>query len=243
MLVRPIKTRVFSEGENLVAFIRAHIPALKEGSVIVVTSKIVALAEGRTRMRETVQTKEKLILEESDFAFPSKWAWLSLKDGIVVASAGIDESNSAEGKFILLPKDSYASAAKLRKALMKRYRVKKLAVIIPDSRTIPLRAGAIGLAVGYAGMKGLRDYRGKKDMFGRIFKFERVGIADGLATAAMMAMGDGDEQQPLALIEGACVEFIERVNRHELKISIEDDMYLPFLKEIPRNLLKKHRKK
>lgn len=240
MRVKPIKTRIFRERENLVAFIRAHIKKLPERSVLVVTSKIVGLAEGRTAVHKNVLTKQKLIERESDFAFPTKWVWLTLKDGFVVASAGIDESN-ADGKLILLPKNSYRSAERLRRALMKAYKVKTLAVIIPDSRTVPLRAGATGMAIGYAGMKGIHDYRGTEDIFGRTFKFERVGVADGLATAAMIAMGDGKEQQPLALITGAPVEFTSRVDPFELRIPLEDDIYLPFLKEIPKGWLKKRK--
>lgn len=233
MIVQPIKTRTFKENENLETFIAEHIPKLQDGSIIVVTSKIVALAEGRTAEREDITTKEKLIRQESEFAFPTKWVWLTLTDGMVVASAGIDESN-ADGKFILLPKDSFRSAKKLRGLLMKRYKLTKLGVIIPDSRTVPMRAGAIGLGIGYAGIKGLRDYRGKKDIFGRSFKFERVGIVDCLSSAAMVVMGDGDESQPLAVIEGAPVEFVENVRRTELRIPLEEDMYLPFLKKIPQ---------
>lgn len=236
MQVRPIKTRVFKENEDLVAFIREHVKRLPERSVLVVTSKIVALAEGRTHERSDVRTKERLIRAESDFALPTKWVWLTLKDGIMVASAGIDESN-ADGKFILLPKDSYRAASRLRTELMKVYKVKELAVIVPDSRTVPMRAGATGMAIGYAGMKGLRDYRGKKDIFGRTFKFERVGVADGLATAAMIAMGDGNEQQPLCVIEDAPVEFAGSVRRSELRIEPADDIYLPFLHKIPRKWL------
>lgn len=238
MQVKPIKTRVFKENENLLAFIRTHVPKIPERSVIVVTSKIVALSEGRTAEHKNLLTKQNLIKKESDFAFPTKWVWLTLKDGFVVASAGIDESN-ADGKLILLPKNSYRSAARLRRALMKAYKVQELAVIIPDSRTVPLRAGATGMAIGYAGMKGLRDYRGKTDIFGRAFRFERVGVADCLATAAMVAMGDGAERQPLALITGAPVEFVSSVDPKELYIPVEDDIYLPFLKEIPKGWLKK----
>ena len=232
MIVAPIKTRVFKENENLVDFITNHIPKLKNGSVLIVTSKIVALAEGRTEERVDLTTKEKLIRRESDFALPTKWVWLTLKDNLVVASAGIDESN-ANGKFILLPKDSQRSAVQIRTTLMKHYKVKRLGVIVPDSRTVPLRAGAIGLALGYAGIRGLRDYRGKKDIFGRKFKFERVNVVDCLASAAMVAMGDGDEQCPLAVIEDANVEFVESVRRSELRIPLEDDMYLPFIGQLP----------
>lgn len=243
MNVRAVKTRVFKEKESLRDFVLEHVPSVKDGSVLVVTSKIVALSEGRTVERRSVATKEKLIRAESDFAFPTKWVWLTLKDGLIVASAGIDESNSETGKFILLPKDSYRSAAKLRKELMRAYKVKRLGVIIPDSRTIPLRAGVMAMAIGYAGMKGIRDYRGEKDIFGRTFKFERVGVVDSLATAAALAMGEGSEQRPLALVTDAPVDFTERVNRNELRIELEDDIYLPFLNEIPKKLIERSRKK
>lgn len=232
MQVQAIRTRIFTEGEDLAAFIASHVKKLPEKSVLVVTSKIVALAEGRTVAATDEKTKEAYIRQESTFAKKTKWVWLTLKDGLVIANAGIDESN-ADGKLILLPKDSFVAAAKLRTALMKKYKVKHLAVIIPDSRIIPLRAGVIAMALGYAGMKGLRDYRGKKDIFGRPFKFETTGVADSLSTAAALCMGEGAEQQPLALITDAPVEFAERVNRTELVIPLADDIYLPFFSKLP----------
>jgi coenzyme F420-0:L-glutamate ligase len=238
MQVKPIKTRVFREGENLAAFIGQHVKKLPEASVLVVTSKIVALAEGRTVADTATKTKEALIKRESDFALPTKWVWLTLKDGLVIANAGIDESN-ADGKLILLPKDSFAAAAKLRTALRKHYKVKKLGVIIPDSRIIPLRAGVIAMALGYAGIRGLRDYRGKKDIFGRLFRFETTGVVDSLSTAAALVMGEGAEQQPLAVITDAPVEFTERVNRAELSIPFADDIYLPFFSKLRMPLFKK----
>lgn len=242
MKVRAIKTRVFRENEDLLAFIQKHVPKLKDGAIVVVTSKIVALAEGRTADRTDLTTKEKLIRAESDFAVATKWVWLTLKDGLAVASAGIDESN-ADGKFILLPKDCYASARKLRRALMTAYKVKRLGVIIPDSRTLPLRAGAMGVALGYAGFKGIFDYRGTKDIFGRAFKFERANIADPLAAAAVLAMGEGAEMKPLAVIDDAPVTYTETVRRDELRIPIEDDIYLPFIGKLPfAKVLKKGRK-
>src|SRR3989344_3325993 len=206
MIIRSIKTRIFQEGENLSAFITDYFKKLPEKSVIVVTSKIVALAERRTAVAENAQTKEKLIRGESDLAIPTKYVWLTVKDGTVMASAGIDESN-ANGKLILLPKDSFKTARDLRNKLRQKYSVRHLGVLITDSRTIPLRAGVTGIAVGYAGFRGLKDYRGTPDIFGRQFKFSRTNIADGLATAAVLVMGEGNEQQPLAIIERAPVEF------------------------------------
>ena len=159
-----------------------------------------------------------------------KW-WLTVRDGVALVNAGIDESN-ADGKLVLLPKDSFASAAKLRKQLMKIYRVKKLGVVITDSRVAPLRAGVTGVALGYAGFKGIRDYRGQGDIFGRTLEVTQTNIADCLATAAVLLMGEGNEQCPLAVIENLpagrqarLVEFTERVNRRELQIPMKDDLY------------------
>ena len=108
MKTKSIHTRLFKEGENLELFILEHIPKLKDGSILVVTSKIVALAERRTA---TPQEKEKIILEESEWAVPTKYVWLTIKDGMFMAAAGIDESN-AQGKIILLPKDSFKAASR-----------------------------------------------------------------------------------------------------------------------------------
>lgn len=229
MLVRAVKTRIFKEGEDLAAFITHAVPKLKERSILVVTSKIVALAEGRTAEVKDAHTREELIKKESEFVMRTKYTWLTIKDGTVMASAGIDESN-ANGKLILLPRDSFKSAQKLRKALQKHYNVKKLGIVITDSRLLPLRRGIVGVAFGYAGFKGLRDYRGTPDIFGRKLQLALTDIADSLATAAVMLMGEGNEQQPLAVIEDAPVEFAERVNVKELRMPIEDDVYGPLFR-------------
>ena len=233
MNIQPIKTKIFQEGENLFEFITKYIKKVKEDSIVVVTSKIVALFERRTAKIENIETKSNLIKRESDFAIPTRYAWLTIKDGVVMASAGIDESN-ANGKLIMLPKNSFASAALLRIQLQKKYKVRNIGVLITDSRTMPLRAGVSGVAVGYAGFKGIKDYRGKKDIFGRTFKMSRIDVADSLASSAVFVMGEGDELQPLALIEGANVQFCDRVNRKEIYIDIGNDMYRPLFDQLPK---------
>lgn len=226
MIIRPIKTRIFRKGEDLIAFITKYLKKLPEKSVVVVTSKIVALAEKRTAVVENERTKERLIKKESEIAIPTKYVWLTVKDGMLMPSAGIDESN-ADGKLILLPKNSFKTAKSLCEKLRKKYGVKELGVLITDSRTLPLRAGVVGVALGYAGFRGVKDYRNKKDIFGRKFKYSRVDIADSLATAAGLVMGEGSERQPLAVIRKAPLIFCDTINQRELCIDIEDDMYRP----------------
>lgn len=233
MIVKPIKTRVFKEGENLFNFIIRYIKKLPEKSVLVVTSKIVALAENRTAVIENEKTREKLIRAESEFAMKTKYTWLTIKDGMVMSSAGIDESN-ANGKIILLPKDSFKTAAILRKQLQKKYKVKNLGVLITDSRLMPLRSGVTGVALGYAGFRGIKSYIGTPDIFGRKFHFSRTDVADSLATAAVLVMGEGRERHPLAIIEKSPIKFCEKVNRRELRIDIREDMYMPLFSKMPK---------
>lgn len=229
MIVEAIRTRVFKEGEDLGAFVAEHVAAIGDSAILVVTSKIVALSESRTA---DPKDRDRIIQEESDTAIRTKYTWLTIKDGTVMSSAGVDESN-ADGKLILLPRDSFAAAHALRTTLMRRFNIERLGVLITDSRVLPLRAGVVGVALGYAGFKGVRDYRGEPDIFGRILKLARTDIADGLATAAVLEMGEGAEQQPLALVTQAPVEFVETIDRSELHIDIEDDLYRPLFESLP----------
>ena len=96
---------------------------------------------------------------------------------------------------------------------------------------MPLRAGVSGIALGYAGFRGIKDYRNKPDIFKRKFKFSRTNVADALATAAVLVMGEGKEKQPLGIIEKPPIEFCDKVHHKELYIDPKDDMYRPlFLK-------------
>ena len=230
MNISAIKTRIFKENEDLEEFIVEHVGRLTDGSVLAITSKIVALSEGRTAYPKD---REEIIKRESTFAIRTKYTWLTIKDGTVMASAGVDESN-ADGKLVLLPKNSFDAADVIRKKLLQRFNLHTLGVIITDSRLLPLRAGIVGVALGYAGFKGVRDYRGTPDIFGRILQLARTDIADGLATAAVLEMGEGAEQQPLALIEDAPVEFTDIVDRNELHIDIEEDVYRPLFNSMDK---------
>lgn len=232
MQVIPIQTRIYQENENIVDFIIEHIPSLAEETVLVITSKIVALGEGRVHTIKSKEEKIALIKAESDQAVETKWVWLTVKDGQVYAAAGIDESNVGDQVCVLLPEDSYAAAAAIRTRLMEHYGLKTLGVLITDSRTVPLRSGTTGISLGYAGFEGLRDYRGLPDIYDRPFKVSQTNVADGLAAAAVFIMGEGSERQPLATVTDARVVFTDRViKKEEIQIPLEDDLYLPFFKE------------
>ncbi len=231
MQIKPFKTRIFEETEALLPFILKYLKKIPEKSVLVITSKIVSLSEERTVLFKNEKEKIALIKQESDFALKTKLVWLTIKDGMVMANAGVDESN-ARGKIILLPKDSFKSAEFLRKKIRQKFKLKNFGVLITDSRVFPLRAGIVGVALGYAGFKGVRNYIGKKDIFGRILKMSQTDVADSLATSAVLCMGEGKEQQPLALITDAPVEFTKKINKKELLINPKDDLYLPLFQGI-----------
>jgi len=231
MKIKTIKTRIFKPDENLFHFMEDYISIITEKSILVVTSKIVALSEGRAVEKVDDRTKEKLIASESDFVLPTKYVCLTIKDGVVMANAGIDESN-ANGKLILLPRDSFKSAEFIRRELCKKFKIKNLGVLITDSRLFPLRAGVVGVALGYAGFKGIRDYRGTSDIFGERLEISRTDVADSLATAAVLCMGEGSERRPLAIISNAPVEYSDRLDRDELKIDIKEDIYKPLFEQI-----------
>ncbi len=243
MQINPIKTRIFRENENLLEFILKYIKKIPEKSILVVTSKIVALAEGRTARIDTSISRDemraKIVKAESEYMLRTKYTWLTIKDGMVMASAGIDESN-ADGKIILLPKNSFKTATVIRKKLRKKFKIKNLGVLITDSRLFPLRAGIVGAAIGYAGFRGVRDYRGTRDIFNRTLKLSRTDVADSLATSAVLCMGEGKEMQPLALITNAPVVFTDKINKKELMVDPREDLYQPLFEQI--NKIKKIKK-
>ncbi|MDR1123651.1 MAG: coenzyme F420-0:L-glutamate ligase [Elusimicrobiota bacterium] len=231
MKITAVKTAVFKEKQNLPAFIFKHLPAVKDGGIIAVSSKVCALWECRTA---PAGRKEELIKKESYFALKTGLCWFTIKDGMVMTNAGIDESN-IKNKIALLPRDCYKTAARLRAALLKKYKIKNLGIILTDSMILPLRAGVIAGAVGYSGFEGVKDCRGQKDLHGRKLKMTFVNAADTLAAAAALMMGEGAEQSPLALIENAPVSFRARaakLTRAEIKYPLKDDLYYPFLKKI-----------
>ena len=113
MNVRPVKTRIFKEREELALFITRHVPKLKNGSILAITSKIVALSEGRTADKKE---KERVIRSESTWVKKAQYGHLTQRDGMLLWNAGIDESNAA-GKIVLLPRNSFKSAEAIRKAI------------------------------------------------------------------------------------------------------------------------------
>lgn len=238
MIVSAIKThKITQEDSDLFRILDQYIDTLKENSVLAVTSKIVSICEGSLLKMEGAD-KEKLIEENSQFFIPrasNKYnISFTITNNILSASAGIDESNG-NGFYILWPKNPQESANKIREYLAQKFNLKNFGVIITDSKTTPLRWGVTGIALSHSGFLALNDYIGKPDLFGRPFVYEKLNVSDSLAATAVLEMGEGSEQTPLAIISDLKnIEFQDRNPTEEelenLKIKIEDDLFAPFLK-------------
>lgn len=239
MIVHAVKThKITREDTDIFKILDTYILDLKEYSILAVTSKIVSICEGKILKMEDSVDKEKLIKESSQFYLPrasSKYnISFTLTNNILSASAGIDESNG-NGFYILWPENPQESANKIRDYLVQKFKLKNFGVVITDSKTSPLRWGVTGIALAHSGFLALKDYAGEPDLFGRAFVYEKLNISDSLASAAVLEMGEGSEQTPLAVISGLKnINFQDRNPSDEeldsLKIKIDEDLFAPFLK-------------
>src|SRR3989344_2903478 len=183
MKIRVIKTRILvPPRDDLLGVIQNSLKRIPEGSILVVTSKVVSIWEGRSIPKDRFPNKDELIKKEADRYLPKRFV---------------------PGKWVM--------------------------------HTMPLRRGTIGISLAHCGFNPLKDYRGTKDIFGRKFTMTQTNIADGLAAAAVVVMGEGREQTPLALItEISGVRFTgsryrSQKSRSPLKIPEKEDLYYPFL--------------
>lgn len=212
---------------------------MHEDSVLAITSKVVSLCENRVIPLDSID-KEKLIKQEATYYLPdalSKYGYhFTITNDTLISSAGIDESNG-DDNYVLWPQDSQKTANEVRSYLVNRFKVKNIGVIIVDSTCTPLRLGTSGVALGYSGFRPLNSYIGKPDLFGRPFAVSRSNIAGGLASAAVLVMGEGTEQTPFAVIEDLnFVEFQSSDPTNEeleiINIPREDDLFAPFFDSV-----------
>jgi dihydrofolate synthase / folylpolyglutamate synthase len=241
MKVTTIKTRPIRPGRgDLIAVLDAHLSSLSERAILAVTSKIVAICEGRV-VRAGDIAKSTLVEQEAEYFLPStesKYGYiLTIRHNLLVPSAGVDESNG-DGFYVLWPEDPQRSANEIRRYLARRFSRREVGVILTDSTTRPLRWGVTGVALAHSGFAAVNDYVGQPDIFGRPLAVTKANVRDGLAAAAVLVMGEGTEQTPLALIDDVpFVTFQERDPTPEepeaAAIALEDDLYAPLLERAP----------
>lgn len=240
MIVKAYKTHKIRVGDNLFKILNKYLPRLKEKDVVVITSKIVAICQGRVVKNDGKVTRFELAKKEAQYYLPEKYITYgvhpTITNDVFIASAGIDESNG-DGNWILWPKDPMSEAKKIWEYLKEKHKIKILGVVITDSKLTPLRRGITGFGIAWCGFEPLKDYVGTPDIFGHNLKVTKTNLVDSLAASAVTVTGEGNEQTPLAVIQD--VPFIKFVNRsptneevNEMTISLKDDIYSALLTSV-----------
>jgi len=191
-------------GDDLSALI-ANSKQIQENDILVVAQKIISKQEGRiielssvtpsllaqgisSQYQKNPHIVELILLESKKIIRMNKGIIIvETKNGLICANAGIDESNVKPGFATLLPKDSDASAEKLRKEILKTTG-QNVSVIISDTFGRPFRMGQTNCAIGISGMKPILDYVGTTDSFGNVLRVTAIAIADEICSAAELVM-------------------------------------------------------
>lgn len=229
---------VIEPGDDLAALIKSLF-AIQEGDILCLASTIVAKSEGRFRDLESYRPSERAeriarqvgkdprfvqaVLDESDDVLLEKPFLLTKTHfGHIGVNAGIDQSNVGGSRILLLPKDPSRSAEKLRRSLNK-----DCAVLITDTCGRPFRSGVTGVAIGWAGISALRDWRGKLDLHGRPLEITLEAVVDEIASAANLLMGEGGDGTPAVVFRGL-----------RLPISGDESIFMPEERDVIRPLLR-----
>jgi coenzyme F420-0:L-glutamate ligase/coenzyme F420-1:gamma-L-glutamate ligase len=198
---------------------------LRDGDILVLAQKIISKAEDRWvnlfSIKPSPQAKAiakkidkdprvvEIVLRESNQVIRTRTGTIIVEHrlGFICANAGIDHSNVAgdgnneEEWVLLLPEDPDASAQEIRNELQAMSGV-KLGVMIIDSHGRAWREGVVGVTIGISGLPGIVDMRGKSDLFGYTLRITTIGVADELAAAASLVMGQTDEATPIVHVRG-----------------------------------------
>jgi coenzyme F420-0:L-glutamate ligase/coenzyme F420-1:gamma-L-glutamate ligase len=215
-------------GDDLVGIIAAALTAsneiLRDGDILIIAQKIVSKAENRfVRLRDVTPSAEarrlarevdkdarlvELILRESSEVVRHRRDLLIVahKLGLVLANGGIDRSNvgrdgAEDDTVLLLPANPDQTAADLCGALRARFGI-EAGVIINDSLGRAFRKGTVGVAIGASGVATLADLRGTPDLHDRPLQSTEVGLADEIAAAASLLMGQANEGRPIVVARG-----------------------------------------
>ncbi|MGW7455591.1 coenzyme F420-0:L-glutamate ligase [Streptomyces sp. NPDC054787] len=209
-------------GDDLVKLITAAAPELRDGDVLLVTSKIVSKAEGRI---VEADSREEAIDAETVRVVARRGALriVENRQGLVMAAAGVDASNTAPGTVLLLPEDPDASAAALRAGVRDVLSV-DVGVVVTDTFGRPWRSGLTDVAIGAAGVRVLDDLRGNTDAHGNPLSATIVAAADELAAAGDLVKGKATGM-PVAVVRGLAHLVGEGSSARDLVRAPADDMF------------------
>ncbi|MEK7063401.1 MAG: coenzyme F420-0:L-glutamate ligase [Patescibacteria group bacterium] len=228
-IVRPPK-------DDLLAKIKASELTLEEGDVVALASKVVAIHQGRCVPYDRAG-KDELIKSEADLwldrdAVPGGFVMHTITDGIFMPSSGIDPF---AGHYVLWPERLMETAAELLEWFRQEYGLQKLYFVMTDSRSVLMRRGVVGMAVAWAGFEPLFDNRVAQDLLGHDSGGSQTNLPDSIAAAAVLAMGEQNEQTPVVRIRNAPYVGRDQVGRKKahnaFRMEIEEDIHAPFLRQ------------
>jgi coenzyme F420-0:L-glutamate ligase len=243
----PVKTEPFELIDTLMQAMSAADITLQQGDVLALSSKYVAISEGRVITLDDIQPGEEahalaerynmdatiaqLVINEADHLFggiPMGFL-LTWRSGIIAPNAGLDRSNIPQGKAVLLPASPYDSAKRIRQAIQERSGV-SIGVVLTDSWLMPGRWGTTGVALAASGFQPVQDERGKEDLFGNPMAVTQKGVADSISVCAQMVMGERDEATPLAIVRGADIQLTDAdITQDDVAIPWEMCIYVESL--------------
>ena len=245
----PVKCGKQTENFPLVECILSSITKnglkLEDDDILAISSKFVAMSEGRIVKLSSIKAGEKakaiarklkmkpemaqLVLDEAEKVFSGVENFvLAIKDGMIAPNAGIDKSNVYPSHAILYPKNAFTAAERIRNEIYKRTR-KKIGVVLTDSRLMPTRIGTTGIAVAVSGFEPVQNCIGKRDLFGNKLKYTKRALADDIAAAAQLLMGETDEAIPVVIVRAKNLQwrYMDRkVSRKEMVIDWRKDIYI-----------------
>ena len=170
--------------------------------IVVVTHSIVSVAEGKLYQKKSGEQRREIAVREAREIIREEPVLITrTKHGLITDFSGVDESNAPPDMFVALPDDPDASAASISKVLSDK-RGFRVPVIITDTQGRPWRKGAVNLAIGVAGMSPFIHNRGKVDLYNRELKGSLVCLADQVAAAAELVMGQAGEGIPVVVVRG-----------------------------------------
>ena len=235
-------------GDDLVKIIvksfRSNNITIDNGDVVVIAQKIVSKSENRYIDLNKITASKKAILLGKELNRDSRFIQVILNEsneivsteknviivehelGFININAGIDRSNIPQdiNQVLLLPKNPTLSADKLQLALSKNFN-KQIAVVITDSMTRPYRSGVTNFALASSNLQSLIDLSGEEDMYGNILKNTEIAIADEIAAASGLLMGQGSDKKPVIIIKGFNKNTYKVNDALDLVVSREEDLY------------------